>query len=85
MQTASMILSAVVQIRAFFGCCAYGCRSLSVDYEVFADQAKAAESKNQFASQRKVKLGLALALTILMVFGGSFVLYSAPTTEGFPT
>ena len=52
------------------------------DYEVFADQAKAADSKNQFASQRKVKLGLALALTILMVFGGSFVLYSAPDHGG---
>ena len=36
------------------------------DYEVFAERAKAADSKIQFASQRKVKLGLALALTLLM-------------------
>lgn len=52
------------------------------DYEVFAEQAKAADSKIQFASQRKVKLGLALALTLLMAFAGSFVLYSSPDHGG---
>ena len=52
------------------------------DYEVFAERAKAADSKIQFASQRKVKLGLALALTLLMAFAGSFVLYSSPDHGG---
>ena len=50
--------------------------------EVFAERAKAADSKIQFASQRKVKLGLALALTLLMAFAGSFVLYSSPDHGG---
>ena len=52
------------------------------DYEVFADQMKTGGQKGSFAFQRNVKIGFALAVTLVMALVGSFVLYRAPDHGG---
>ncbi len=52
------------------------------DYEVFAEAAGAEGRQKQFALQRKTKIGLAVAIAVVMAVAGSFVLYRSPATGG---
>lgn len=52
------------------------------DYEVYSEQLRAGRQKGRFAFQRNVKIGFALALTLIMALAGSFVLYRAPDHGG---
>ena len=52
------------------------------DYEVFSESAGAEGRQRQFAWQRKAKIGLAIAVAIVMAVAGSLVLYRSPDVGG---
>ena len=52
------------------------------DYEVFSEAAGAEGRQKQFSLQRKTKIGLAVAMAVVMAVAGSFVLYRSPAAGG---